>query len=419
MAPFETLETRARRIEPGSTDPAGTRRGTPRLDVAAPAAPTVSKFMAPEILYGCGALHEVGHSAGRLGGRRPLLVTDDGVLAAGWPARAVGFLDAVGLTTTVWAGVTPNPKHHEIEAGAELYLERGCDVIVALGGGSCIDAAKGIAVVVSNGGRILDYEGIDRVTRPIPPLVALPTTAGTGADLSQFAIVTDVARRVKVTLIGRALVPDISITDPRLLTTMPDWLAATTGLDALTHGVESFVSRAANFLTDRHALAAITLVRQHLIRSVERPKDLAAREGMAQASMSAGLAFSNAILGATHAISHQLGGALDLPHGVLNAVLLPHVIRFNAESHPERFTPVATALGLDTGGPAVDTAARTADVVADFASYLGAPRRLRDLGVQADQLPSYAVTALQDVCITTNPRPLSADEVLALLRAAY
>lgn len=380
----------------------------------------VAKFLVPEILFGNGALREIGHAALRLGAQRPMLVTDPGVWEAGWSAEAAGHLTDVGLEYTLWTGITPNPRDYEVAAGANLYRERECDVIVAVGGGSCIDAAKGVAVVVSNGGHILDYEGIDKVTEPMPPLVAAPTTAGTGSDLSQFAIISDVARRVKVTLLGRALVPDISITDPRTLATMPDWLASTTGLDALTHGIEAFVSRGANFLTGGHALRAITLAQRHLPRIVEYPHDTAARTGMASASMSAGIAFTNAILGATHAISHQLGGALDLPHGVLNALLLPHVVRFNAEEFPDKFRPIASALGAEgTRMSPTDVAESIAVTVTTLSTYFGVPQRLRDLDVKIEDLPGYAATAMSDACMVTNPRAVTRSDVLSLLEAAY
>lgn len=380
----------------------------------------LSKYVVPEIIFGNGSLGEIGHAALRLGAQRPMLVTDPGVWEAGWSAEAAKRLAEAGLDYTLWTGLTPNPRDYEIAAGAEIYRENECDVLVAVGGGSCIDAAKGVAVVVSNGGDILDYEGIDKVTQPLPPLVAAPTTAGTGADLSQFAIISDVTRRVKATLLGRALVPDISITDPRTLVTMPDWLAATTGLDALTHGIESYVSRGGNFLTGGHALQAISLAQRYLPNSVDDPHNAAARNGMASASMSAGIAFTNAILGATHAISHQLGGALDLPHGMLNALLLPHVVRFNAAEFPDKFRPIATALGADGARmSAADVAESIAASVTTLSTYFGVPQRLRDLQVKAVDLPAYAETAMGDACMVTNPRAVTRADVLSLLEAAY
>ena len=380
----------------------------------------VAKYVVPELVFGAGALDEVGHAARRLGAARPLLVTDAGVLAAGWAGQAERHLVDAGLEPCTWSALTPNPKDHEVVAGAQCYLSMGCDVVVAVGGGSAIDAAKAIAVLVSNGGSIFDYEGIDRIGRPIPPLVAAPTTAGTGADVSQFAVITDTGRALKATLIGKALVPDISLTDPRLLVSMPDWLAATTGLDALTHGVEAYVSRAASFLTDEHALSAVGLVGRHLVRSVHDPLDAEARTGMARASLSAGLAFTNAILGAAHAISHQIGGLLDLPHGMVNAVLLPHVVRFNAAVDPDRFRPLAVAIGVAGADrlPAGEVGEALADHISAIAVSVGAPRTLGEVGVEAVHLAALARQTLQDACLTTNPRDVSEADVTAILLAA-
>jgi alcohol dehydrogenase len=379
----------------------------------------VRKFVVPEIIFGRGALAEVGTAVGRLGGRRVFVVSDPGVIEAGWLDRALPYLQEVGLDYQVWHELTPNPKDHEVEAGFAAYLHSGCDALLAIGGGSVIDAAKGIAILSGNGGQIGDYEGIDKVEHPIPPLVAVPSTGGSGADVSQFAVITDTARRRKMTLIGRALVPDISITDPLLLVTMDPQLTAATGMDALTHAIEAYVSKAASFLTDVHALDAIRLAAANLWQSVETPTDLEAREGMARASLQAGLAFTNAILGATHAVSHQLGGALDLPHGVLNAVLLPHVMRFNAAAQPFRFVEVARALGIDVEGrTAVEAAEVAIERVRTLADAIGVPRGLAELGVHASDLDEFARGALDDACITTNPRPATAEDMAALLAQA-
>jgi alcohol dehydrogenase len=378
-----------------------------------------SKYLVPEVVFGWGALSEAGFAARRLGAQRPFVVTDAGVVEAGWWTELAGHLAGADLVPTVWQGLTPNPKDHEVAVGAERYLESGCDVVIGLGGGSVIDAAKAIAVVASNGGQILDYEGVDKVTVAIPPTVMCPSTAGTGADVSQFAVITDTTRRLKATLIGRALVPDISLTDPRLLTTMPADLAAATGLDALTHGIEAYVSRAAAPLTDVHALHAIELICRWLRRTLTHPHDIDARIGMAQASLEAGLAFTNAILGATHAMSHQVGGLLDLPHGVVNGVLLPHVIRFNAGSAPDRFVPVARAMGIDVAGlPAQAAAELAADAVGRLAADLGCPRGLAQLGVTDADVDTLSVTTLGDACLSTNPRDASQADVAALFRAA-
>nr|WP_084216064.1 iron-containing alcohol dehydrogenase [Pseudonocardia spinosispora] len=388
---------------------------------AAGAAPgRLAKFHAPEIVFGTGSLSEAAHAAIRLGARRPFLVTDPGLMAAGWPDELLGQLGEAGLSARVWHGVTPNPKDHEIESGVQRYLAEGCDVVLALGGGSVIDAAKGVALLASNGGSILDYEGIDKIVHPIPPLVMMPSTSGTGADVSQFCIVSDTARLNKITIMGRALVPDVSVIDPRLLTTMPEELNAATGLDALTHGIEAYVSLAHNPLTDNHALHAVALVTENLARTMERPRDSPARVNMAQAALEAGLAFSNAILGATHAMSHQVGGLLDLPHGVINGVLLPHVIRYNGVAEPERFRCIARAMGLlaPRGMPGEDAAELVALQVRALADEVGVPKGLGDLGVRAEHVGRLAELTLADACMSTNPRGATASDVEALFRAA-
>lgn len=392
----------------------------PRSTGAVDEEPTgLVKFHAPEVVFGTGSLSEAGFAAARLGARRPLVVTDPGIIAAGWVDELLDHLREAGLRPVVWSQVTPNPRDHEVRAAFAHYLEWECDVIIGIGGGSCADAAKGVAVLSGNGGDILDYRGVDRMTQPIPPLLIIPTTSGTGADVSQFCIVTDTARSVKVTIMGRALVPDISITDPRLLVTMPDLLNAATGLDALTHGIEAYVSLAHNPLADTHALNAVGLVCGHLRSTITDPLGTEHRRKMAQASLQAGLAFSNAILGATHAMSHQVGGLLDAPHGVVNGVLLPHVIRYNARATPDRFVALAAAAGLDVAGiPGEEAAELLADHVRRLADDVGVPRGLRELGVTEADVPRLADTTLDDACLTTNPRAATLRDVEKLFLEA-
>ena len=404
------------RREETTGQPAGPR---PRAAQSDPSPVRLAKFHAPEIVFGPGALAELGHCAARLGARRPFLVTDPGLIEAGWAEKAIAYLRQSGLRPAGWHDVTPNPKDHEIEAAFQRYVESGSDVIVGLGGGSCIDAAKGVAILSGNGGRILGFEGVDKVVHPIPPTVMVPSTSGTGADVSQFAVVTDTAARIKVTIISRTLVPEISVIDPYLLTTMPEWLNAASGLDALTHAIEAYVSRAHNLLTDRHALHAVELVTRHLPYTQLKPKETGPRLAMAQGSLEAGMAFTNAILGATHAMSHQVGGLLDAPHGVVNAVLLPHVIRFNAQAWPQRFVPLAEAAGIGTVGvPTHEVALILAERVRELADEVGVPKGLTALGVTEAMLPRLARTTLKDACLATNPREADARDIEAIFRAA-
>jgi alcohol dehydrogenase len=319
----------------------------------------------------------------------------------------------------VWTDVTPNPKDHEIEAGYQRYAEAGCDVVLGIGGGSVIDAAKGVALLAANGGRILDYEGIDKIANPIPPLIMMPTTSGTGADVSQFCIVTDTRRHTKITIMGRGLVPDVSIVDPRLLVTMPEWLNAATGLDALTHGIEAFVSLAHGPLTDHHALQAVSLINSNLVRTILLIAWVAPRIALVNASPASSAACAMHERAPASRGRHQVGGMLDLPHGVVNGVLLPHVIRFNGATLPERFVPVAQAMGLDVGRAPADVAVEMlAQEVRRLGDEVGVPKGLAELGVTVDDIPRLAQLTLGDACLTTNPRSASVEEIDALFRRA-
>ena len=385
----------------------------------------VAKFLVPDVIFGVGVLAEVGQAARRQGAAHVLVVSDQGVGEAGWTGEVLGHLAEAGVSAQLWDRLTPNPKDHEVAAGCAAYLAGGCDVLVAVGGGSCIDAAKAIAVLATQANQegargIAGYAGVGKVTGPLPPTVMVPTTGGSGSDVSQFCVVTDTARRLKFTIGARALVPDISVTDPRALTTVPHDITAYTAIDVLSHAIESYVSLAASFLTDTHALTAIRGACEHLLPALDRPGDLRPREGLARASLQAGLAFSNALLGATHAISHQLGGLTDLPHGLLNAILLPHVMEFNAAVAAGRLADVAGAMGLRTGLMTPDEAADAAiQTVRAFAGKAGLPTTLREIGVECSQLDRVARGALHDAYIVTNPRPVGEADVRAICQAAW
>jgi alcohol dehydrogenase class IV len=372
------------------------------------------------VIFGVGVLSEVGPAVKRQGGAHVLVVSDPGVADAGWTAQALRHLAAAGVSSELWTGVTPNPKDHEVQSGCQAYLSGKCDVLVAVGGGSCIDAAKAIAMLAVHGGSIADYAGVAKVPGPLPPTVMVPTTGGSGSDVSQFCVVTDTKRHIKATIGGRALVPDISVTDPRALTTVPEDITAYTALDVLSHAIESYVSKANNFLSDAYALAAIRSVTEHLLPALEDPADIQAREGLARASLQAGLAFTNALLGATHAISHQIGGLTDLPHGLLNAILLPHVMEFNAPVAFERLQDVAEALGVHTPHMSASAATCAAiETVRTFCGKAGLPAALREIGVQRQQLAQVAKNALDDAYIVTNPRPVREEDAHAICLAAW
>lgn len=363
------------------------------------------KFVAPELIFGVGARRRAGFYASNLRARRLLVVTDPGIIQAGWLAEVLDDLEESGLEGVVFSAVTPNPRDHEVMAGAEFYRREGCDVILALGGGSVIDCAKGIGVVVGNGGHILDYVGVDAIPHPGPPLICIPTTAGSAADVSQFAIINDVPNRCKVAIISKSLVSDIALVDPETTLTMDPHLTACAGLDALTHAIEAFVSTAASPVVDVHALAAIELVRDNIRTAVAEPANLAARENMMLASLQAGLAFSNASLGAVHAMAHSLGGYLDLPHGESNALLIEHVIRFNYPAAEARYDRVARALGLPKErAPATTRRERIVGALQDLRRVCGIQDGLAARGVTRGTIVDLAPPVVEDACIFTNPR---------------
>lgn len=379
-----------------------------------PATFGLRKFVAPEFIFGTGAMDLAGQYARNFGATRILLVSDPGVREAGWTERVSACFDALDIPWILYEHVTPNPKDFEVHEGADIFLSQRCDVIVAVGGGSPMDCAKGIGIIASNGGRIADYEGIDLVGAATPPLICIPTTAGSSADVSQFAIIADTTRRIKMALVSKALVPDVALIDPFPLTTLSPELTAFTGMDALTHAIEAYVSRVHSPFTDVHALEAIRLVAENLPACIRSPLDMNLRDAMMQASLHAGLAFSNAILGAVHAIAHSLGGMFDSPHGECNALLLPHVVAFNYEACPERYDRIARVMGVgDAGGSAQPLTER----IMGLNATTGITRRIAALGVRSEDLPELAEKALRDACMATNPRAMTAADVEGVLRA--
>lgn len=363
------------------------------------------KFVAPEIIFGVGARKAAGNFARTFGAQRVLIVSDPGVVAAGWVDDVEASLTEIGIETHRYTNVSPNPRAEEVMRGAELYREHSCNLIVAVGGGSPMDCAKGIGIISANQGHILDFEGVDRILAPIPPLIFVPTTAGTSADVSQFAIISDPETRNKISIISKAVVPDVSLIDPETTRTMDPFLTACTGVDAMVHAVEAYVSTAAGPLTDMHALEAIQLVSGNLAALVANPDDIHLREQVMLGSLKAGLAFSNAILGAVHAMSHSLGGHLDLPHGLCNAILLEHVIDYNYVSAEDRFRKIAETVGIDTRGMnAAQVKQRLLAGVRHLKNEVGLTQRLKEAGVSSSDIPILSGKALKDPCILTNPR---------------
>ncbi|GAB7023167.1 alcohol dehydrogenase-like regulatory protein ErcA [Salidesulfovibrio brasiliensis] len=375
--------------------------------------PALRKFVAPELIFGIGAAELAGQHIANLSARKVLFVTDEGMLKTPWPQMVMDSLSDEGVSYTLFSNVTPNPRDSEVMNGAEVFQKNRCEAIVVVGGGSAIDCAKAIGIVNTNRQNVLEFEGVDMVGHPGPPLVCVPTTSGSAADVSQFCIINDTARKVKIAIVSKTMVPDVSLIDPLLTTTMSPELTAHTGLDALTHAVEAYVSNANSPFTDLHALESVRQSATHLQTAIEEPQNLDARSGMSLASTYAGLAFSNAILGAVHAMSHSLGGMLDLPHGLCNAILLDHVIEFNFEAVPERYSNLARALGADIPEdmPVKDAKAATLEAFRDIKKRCGVEVTLAELGVGEEEIAALAATAINDPCMLTNPRQAIAAEL--------
>ncbi|MDD4137116.1 MAG: iron-containing alcohol dehydrogenase [Methanoregula sp.] len=370
------------------------------------------KFVAPEFVIGADARLLAGRYARNYGARHVLIVTDPGIIREGWVKDVTASLEDEEIPCTVFSHVTPNPRENEVMEGAQVYTGSGCDAIVAIGGGSPLDCAKGIGIVSSNGKDILEFEGVDRIVVPPPPMICIPTTAGTGADVSQFAIINDTPRKVKIAIISKMIVPDIALIDPLPLTTLSPDLTAHTGMDAITHSVEAYVSNASSPVTDINALASIRLMQASLLPAYRSPKNIGHRYQTMMGSLCAGLAFSNASLGAVHAMAHSLGGFLDLPHGECNALLLEHVIAFNYPACPERYGEIGSAMGADLSAPGhPGKKERIISGIRSLRDTLGVTDTLADLGVTRTDIPALARNALRDPCMATNPRQPTAHDI--------
>ncbi|GAB3051875.1 iron-containing alcohol dehydrogenase [Virgibacillus ainsalahensis] len=379
----------------------------------------ISKFVTPEIIFGDGAINQVGESCQRLGAKKVLIVSDDGVANAGWEEEVVKNCKSVNLLNAVFNELTSDPKDYEVNRGVKVYLENECDAVVGVGGGSVLDAAKAIAIIASNGGKIQDYEGVDKINRPLPPLVMVSTTAGSGSEVSQFSIIVDTEAKKKLTIISKSLVPDIAIVDPDTLSTKGSALTASTGLDVLSHGIESYVSVAATPLTDVQAKNAISLVSEYLRPSVASRSNKEAKVSMAMASLQGGLAFSNAILGAVHAMSHAIGGRFPLAHGEINAVLLPYVMEYNLIAAPKHFADIAVMMGEDTRGLTVmESGQKAISHVKKLADDIGTPRRFSEMGLEESHISAMSKIAMEDACMITNPRDLNIRDVEKLFYQA-
>ena len=319
----------------------------------------------------------------------------------------------------MFGGAEPNPTDKNVLAGMKVWKKEKCDSIVSLGGGSSHDCAKGIGLVASNGGKIQDFEGVDQSQNEMVPLVSVNTTAGTASEMTRFCIITDSKRKVKMAIVDWRVTPSVSINDPELMMGMPPALTAATGMDALTHSIEAYVSTAANPLTDSAALMSIKLIAEYLPMAVANGTNMVAREKMAYAQLLAGMAFNNASLGYVHAMAHQLGGFYNLPHGVCNAILLPIVSEFNIIGNSERFKDIAEAMGENVDGlSTVEAAHKAISAIKALSKSVGIPSGLSELGVKEEDFEVMATNAKLDACQLTNPRLATLEQVIEMFRLA-
>jgi len=383
-------------------------------------------FFIPSVtLIGIGAAKQIPAKIKALGGSKPLIVTDGGIVKAGILKQVTDLMDAAKMSYAVYSDTIPNPTDANVAAAVEVYKKESCDSLITLGGGSSHDCGKGTGLVVANGGKIHDYEGVDKSTKPMPPYLLVNTTAGTASEMTRFCIITDLSRHVKMAIVDWRVTPNIAIDDPLLMVGMPPALTAATGMDALTHAVEAYVSTIATPMTDSAAENFIELIFKYLRKAVANGKDLEAREGMCFAQYLAGMAFNNASLGHVHAMAHQLGGFYDLPHGECNAILLPHVESYNLIAKIERFVKMAELMGENTSGMSPRAAAELClSAIRKLSVDVGIPDGLVALGkkygkdVQAKDIETMTKNAQKDACGFTNPRCPSDMDVSAIFTAA-
>ena len=378
------------------------------------------KFFMPAIsLMGADCLKDAGDQVGELGFKKALIVTDKVLGQIGIVKKVTDVLDNKNIEYAIYDETKPNPTVKNVNDGLALLKEKECDFVISLGGGSAHDCAKGIALLATNGGEIKDYEGVDKSKKPQLPMVGINTTAGTGSEMTLFAIITDEERHIKMALVDKHLTPIIAVNDPMLMLAMPKSLTAATGMDALTHAIEAYVSTSATPITDACAEKAIELISNYLVNAVENGQDAEARDMMAYAEYLAGMAFNNASLGYVHAMAHQLGGFYNLPHGVCNAILLPHVQEYNKATSASRLAKIAKIMGGNIEGLTDEQGADLCiDMIKSLSQTIGIPEGLGVLGVKESDFETLATNALNDACSLTNPRKGNLEEVIAIFRKA-
>jgi alcohol dehydrogenase len=378
------------------------------------------RFQVPAIsLIGCGTSKVVGDYLKSLGGKKTLIVTDKGMTKIGVAETIKKYIEEAGLQAVIFDGAEPNPTDLNVVDGVQAYQSNGCDSIVSLGGGSSHDCGKGVGIVATNGGKIKDFQGFDMVKKPMPPFIAINTTAGTGSEVTPAAVITNSENHVKMVVWSINVSVNVAIDDPELMVGMPPALTAATGMDALTHAVEAYVSLGHNPRADALAIKAIEFISKYLRKAVANGQNIEARTGMAYAQTLAGEAFSSAGLGIAHSLAHQPGSFIGLPHGVCNAIFLPLVCEFNMNACLERYADVAAAMGENTIGLTDrDAALLGIDAIRTLSEDIGIPSGLAELGMKVEDIPNMAEWALKEVCTPTNPRVTTLKDMVDLYNKA-
>ncbi|HEV2379265.1 MAG TPA: iron-containing alcohol dehydrogenase [Terriglobia bacterium] len=375
------------------------------------------------IIFGPGAIAQLADIAGGLGIRRPLVVTDPGIAGCGLLERITGLLQAGRMDCAVFDRVEGNPTEASVFPGLEIYRGQRSDGIIALGGGSAMDAAKVIRLAVTHHDALETYDdlknGGDRITGNIPPMIAVPTTAGTGSEVGRSAVITLKAPGRKTVIFSPHLIPSSAIADPELTFDLPPHITAATGMDAMTHNLEAYLAIGYHPMCDAIGLQGVAMVSRHLRTAVRDGRNLEARTGMMAAAIMGAVAFQKG-LGTVHSLAHPLSTVAGMHHGLTNAILLPHVMRFNLPVARERLGDLAAALGVDTRGMASDAAASAAiSAIEQLNADIQIPPRLRDAGAREEMIPRMVPLAMEDGCRLLNPRPTSHEDMEMLYRAAF
>ena len=389
--------------------------------------PDFFQFYFPtKVLFQVGISKDFSNELSQLSASRLLVITDGPLLKTGLVEPILEGLKNGGVEKTVlFSDVPPNSELGAVQAAFEKGREIEADGIVAVGGGSVMDTAKAADILLSLGGNLVeDYSGAHTLTSPLKPLIAIPTTAGTGSEVTQAAVILDEKNGVKLSFLDRYLYPTLAILDPELTLTMPPKLSAMTGMDAMTHAVEAYTSLEANPYSDAFSMKAIRLIKDYLPRAVENGSDLEARSNMLVASNVAGVAFDHAMVGVVHSMSHSVGGVSHVPHGMANSILLPWGMEYNFEVAKERYAGIAKRLGVDTRGMSVDEEGRAAiQKICDLRTLLkkicGLPDRLSEAGVKQEDLPKIAKLSVEDGSSFYNPREVVEEEILETLKKAF